>query len=158
VSFWKRSSLKSKPSSSSPKLEKFNELRPITKQTWAEIEQLNLKSDFRNSSLSFVRLNWGRITDKLAITIKTSLKFNFSLSFAFRIRALTSLCQWAEPWMKCWKGPKPIYDREIRDCYIRKSGTDIASTSSLGFVFSLPLALCSYLDVHKLTTMPFPHF
>jgi len=39
---------------------------------------LYLKSDFRNSSWSFGRLSWGRITDKLVVTGKIYLCFNCS--------------------------------------------------------------------------------
>jgi len=47
---------------------------------------LHLKSDFRYSSLSFVRLSWGRITGKLAINWQNFARDGLQLEFAFRIR------------------------------------------------------------------------
>jgi len=47
-----------------------------------------IKSNFRNSSLSFVRISWCGIIHKLAINWQISLKFNFfqvHLKFAFKI-------------------------------------------------------------------------
>jgi len=52
---------------------------------------LLLKPDFRNSSSSFVRLNWGIVADKLAINWKIFDQVGFQLKLAFRIRALILL-------------------------------------------------------------------
>jgi len=41
---------------------------------------LHLKLDFMYSSLSFIRLSWTRITDKLAINRQNFLKFDFNSS------------------------------------------------------------------------------
>jgi len=52
---------------------------------------LHLKSNFRSSSLSFVKINLGRNTNKLAIAInwQNFAQFRLQFNFAFRIRPLS---------------------------------------------------------------------
>jgi len=49
---------------------------------------LQLKS--RNSSLSFVRLNWNRIKDDFAINWQNFAQVRLQLKFAFRIRPIVN--------------------------------------------------------------------
>jgi len=55
---------------------------------------LYLKSDFRSSSLSFVRLSWSKITNKLAINCQNFGQVRLPpIKFAFKIRPFITLQQ-----------------------------------------------------------------
>jgi len=47
---------------------------------------MHLKPNFWYLSLSFVRLNWSRTTDNLAINWQNFAQVELQLKFAFRIR------------------------------------------------------------------------
>jgi len=49
---------------------------------------LHLKSDFRNSNLSFVSLNWDKIIDNHAINWQNFAQVRLQLKLAFRIHLL----------------------------------------------------------------------
>jgi len=52
---------------------------------------LHLNLDVRYSSLSFVRLSWGRTTHKVAINWQNLAQVELQLKFAFKIRPFETL-------------------------------------------------------------------
>jgi len=59
------------------------------------LSSLNLKPDFRYSSLSFFRLSWGRPINKLATKWQNFARVGLQLKFAFKI--------WLSVWNSSWK-------------------------------------------------------
>jgi len=57
-----------------------------------------IKPNFRHSGLSFVSLDWGRVTDRLLINRQNFDRVELQLKFPFRIRLWECCMLWAQSW------------------------------------------------------------
>jgi len=61
------------------------ELNSSDAKIFSSVFEICHKERYKYSSLSFIKLSWGRITDKLAINWKNSAQVGLQLKFAFWI-------------------------------------------------------------------------